>query len=116
MKADNATLVRLKLDGSPSIPPSEKTLGTCAISRLHIVLSIHIDNADTATVSVAKLEADLICETKTGPADKPLFEALMGHPDQMLSLGQLELPPILSPSVHANAPGSTVAKYNNTSL
>ena len=40
----------------------------------------------------------------------------MGHPGQMLSLGELELPPILSPSIHTNAPGPTITEYQNNSL
>ena len=72
-----------------------------------------VDNADTAMVSVAKGGWSHL---KTGPDDKPLFEALMGDPGQMLSLGELELPPILSPSIHTNAPGPTIAEYRNNSL
>ena len=35
----------------------------------------------------------------------------MGDPDQMFSLGELELSPILSTSVNTNAPSSTIAGY-----
>ena len=41
---------------------------------------------------------------------KPLFEPLMGDPDQMFSLREFELSPILSTSVNTNAPSSTIAE------
>ena len=55
MKADNATLVRLKLDGSPGIPPAVKTFKSLAPEVVFTMCCQYIvDNADTAMVSVAK--------------------------------------------------------------
>ena len=55
MKADNATLVRLKLDGSPGIPPAEeKTFKELAPEVVFTLCCQYIvDNADTVMVSVA---------------------------------------------------------------